>query len=59
MLLLSCLWKTQMSLQIFESLLSKHAECYRLTFEPLMLIFEVRGARAVHSGCNHAVGEKR
>ena len=48
---LSCLWKTQISLQIFESSLSRHAECYRPTFEPSMLIFEVRGARTVHSGC--------
>ena len=49
---LSCLWKTQISLQIFEFPLSRHAECYRPTFETSMLIFEVRGARAVHSGCN-------
>ena len=49
---LSCLWKTQILLQIFGSPLSRHAECHRPIFEPSMLIFEVRGARAVHSGCN-------
>ena len=48
---LSCLRKTQISLQIFESPLSRHAECYCPIFEPSMLIFEVRGARAVRSGC--------
>ena len=48
---LSCLWKTQISLQIFETPLSGHAECYCPIFEPSMLIFEVRGARAVRFGC--------
>ena len=48
---LSCLPKTQISLQIFESPLSRHAECYCPIFEPSMLILEVRGARAVRSGC--------
>ena len=47
---LSCLRKTQISLQIFESPLSRHAECYCPIFEPSILIFEVRGARAVRSG---------
>ena len=49
---LSCLWRTQISLQIFESPLSRHAECYCPIFEPSMLIFEVRGARAVRFGYN-------
>ena len=48
---LSCLRKTQISLQIFESPLCRHAECYCLIFEPSMLIFEVRGARTIRSGC--------
>ena len=51
---LSCLRKTQISLQISESPLSRHAECYCPIFEPSMLIFEVRGARAVRSGCNYS-----
>ena len=40
---LSCLLKTQISLQIFESPLCRHAECYCSIFEHSMLIFEVRG----------------
>ena len=50
---LSCLRlrKTQISLQVFESPVSKHAECYCPVFEPSMLTFEVRGARAVRFGC--------
>ena len=43
MIPLSCLWKTQISLQIFESPLSRHAECHRPILEPSMLIFEVGG----------------
>ena len=42
MFLLSGLQKTQISLQIFESPLSRHAERYCPIFEPSM-IFEVRG----------------
>ena len=49
---LSYLQKTQISLQIFESLHSRHAECYCPIFELSMLIFEVRGACTVRSGCN-------
>ena len=41
--LLSCLGKTQISLQIFESPLSRHAECYCPISEHSMSIFEVRG----------------
>ena len=40
---LSCLRKTQISLQIFESPLCRHAERCCSIFEPSMLIFEVRG----------------
>ena len=40
---LNFLWKTQISLQIFESPLARHAGCYCPIFEPSMLIFEVWG----------------
>ena len=35
--------KTQISLQIFESPLARHAGCYYPIFEPSMLIFDVWG----------------
>ena len=47
---LSCFRKTQISLQVFESPLSRHAGCYCPIFEPLILIFEVRGAHEARSG---------
>ena len=48
---LNCLWKTQISLRIFESLLRRHDGCYCPIFEPSMLIFEVWVVRAVRSEC--------
>ena len=46
---LNFLRKIQISLQIFESPLARHAGCYYPVFEHSMLIFEVWGARAVRS----------